>query len=351
MRNRRGTEMTWMQITTLTQAIPQPLSRFRTRVAVGLLSIAVLPFLLVTPASAEDVVEVVITDALGNIRVITDDKGNVLERHDYLPFGEECTTGPCATNPGVGGGQPRKFTGKERDEETGLDYFGARYYRANTGRFTTVDPVYTWRENLLDPQRWNRYAYARNNPLRYVDPDGRAIDVVADVAFIGYDLFDIGRSVRRGEGVSGTQLLALGGDLVGAIIPLATGVGAAIRAGNKIDDAIDAGRGASNIVDAGRAKGIAKEGRYEFPDQAAGGTPYVGQSGNIPRRLGDHETAGRLKPGTETATTVSGGKTAREIAEHKRIQEITGGVPASKSDKVSNKVDPIGPKRQDLLKE
>ena len=140
---------------------------------------ALLPLLALllvgSPARAEDVVEVVITDAVGNIRVITDDHGNVLERHDYLPFGEECTTGPCAANPGVGAGQPRKFTGKERDQETGLDYFGARYYRANTGRFTTVDPVYTWRENLLDPQRWNRYTYARNNPLRYIDPNGEQV--------------------------------------------------------------------------------------------------------------------------------------------------------------------------------
>ncbi len=54
-------------------------------------------------------------------------------------------------------------------------YFGARYYRANLGRFTTVDPVTTIEENLVDPQRWNRYAYARNNPLKYVDPDGRDV--------------------------------------------------------------------------------------------------------------------------------------------------------------------------------
>jgi RHS repeat-associated protein len=55
-------------------------------------------------------------------------------------------------------------------------YFGARYYRAEIGRFTTIDPVYTWSENLTDPQRWNRYAYVRNNPLRWTDPDGRCID-------------------------------------------------------------------------------------------------------------------------------------------------------------------------------
>jgi RHS repeat-associated protein len=52
-------------------------------------------------------------------------------------------------------------------------YFGARYYRADVGRFTTVDPVQTISENLTDPQRWNRYSYVRNNPLRYTDPDGR----------------------------------------------------------------------------------------------------------------------------------------------------------------------------------
>jgi RHS repeat-associated protein len=54
-------------------------------------------------------------------------------------------------------------------------YFGARYLATELGRFTTVDPVYTWTENLVDPQRWNRYAYVRNNPLRFTNPDGRCI--------------------------------------------------------------------------------------------------------------------------------------------------------------------------------
>lgn len=114
-------------------------------------------------------------DAVGNVRAVTNQAGAVIERHDYLPFGEECTTGPCTANPGVSGGVPRKFTGKERDSETGLDYFGARYYRGNLGRFTTVDPAYVLQENLLDPQRWNKYAYARDNPIRYTDPDGKVI--------------------------------------------------------------------------------------------------------------------------------------------------------------------------------
>lgn len=68
-----------------------------------------------------------------------------------------------------------EFTGKERDSETGLDFFGARYYGSGLGRFTSVDPIWITKERLLDPQRLNLYAYGRNNPLRFVDPDGMDI--------------------------------------------------------------------------------------------------------------------------------------------------------------------------------
>ncbi|MFZ5927629.1 MAG: RHS repeat-associated core domain-containing protein [Acidobacteriota bacterium] len=67
-------------------------------------------------------------------------------------------------------------TGKERDQETGLDYFGARYFSGAQGRFTSPDPE---NANAMasDPQSWNMYAYGRNNPLSYVDPDGLAYRV------------------------------------------------------------------------------------------------------------------------------------------------------------------------------
>jgi RHS repeat-associated protein len=64
-----------------------------------------------------------------------------------------------------------QFTGKERDSETGLDYFGARYFSGAQGRFTTADPLMA-SARASNPQTWNRYSYALNNPLRYVDPDG-----------------------------------------------------------------------------------------------------------------------------------------------------------------------------------
>lgn len=99
-------------------------------------------------------------DALGSVRVITDQSGGVLARRDYQPFGEDAS---------LLTGDPRRFTGKERDPETGLDYFEARYYRASPGRFTVVDAV---GGHLEDPQSLNAYAYARNNPLRYTDSSG-----------------------------------------------------------------------------------------------------------------------------------------------------------------------------------
>ena len=141
------------------------------------LSLSLVFLVFVKPLYCQDV-EYYHLDAIGNIRVVTDQNGTVVERHDYLPFGEECSTGACASNPGLTGSQPRRFTGKERDAETGLDYFGARYYRSAMGRFTTVDPLVAPHVNLTDPQGWNRYSYARNNPLRYLDPDGRLTIII-----------------------------------------------------------------------------------------------------------------------------------------------------------------------------
>lgn len=114
------------------------------------------------------------SDTLGTPRVITGTNQGVKARHDYLPFGEEllASTGGRTTAQGyVEDNLRQKYTSKERDVETGLDYFGERYYSSTVGRFTTVDPLGA-SARLSNPQSMNRYVFVLNNPLRYVDPDG-----------------------------------------------------------------------------------------------------------------------------------------------------------------------------------
>ena len=99
-------------------------------------------------------------DAIGSVRAITDQSGTTVIRHDYFPFGED--TQPLT-------GDPMRFGGTELDSESGLNYMGARNYRNTWGRFLSPDPV---GGTLTNPQRWNGYAYALNNPLRFIDPTG-----------------------------------------------------------------------------------------------------------------------------------------------------------------------------------
>jgi len=106
--------------------------------------------------------------------------GNIVALHDYLPFGEEISGSPVRPSTLYGGtDNPRqKFTGKERDSETGLDFFGARYFSGPQGRFASPDSgPYIWR----DPQTLNRYAYTRNNPLKFVDPTGKYFVVASEM--------------------------------------------------------------------------------------------------------------------------------------------------------------------------
>jgi RHS repeat-associated protein len=180
------------------------------------------------------------TDALGSIRAVTKRVNGVLQitRHDFMPFGDEVAPPPPPSD-------KRLFTGKERDNETGMDYFGARHYRANLGRFTTVDPELNVKDALADPQRWNRYAYARNNPLRFTDPDGRDIwDIVngalnAFASNAGFAPRSSGNSdYRKGQLIGDVgSLVASGAEFVGGgtlsgsgVVACGTGVGCLVGA-------------------------------------------------------------------------------------------------------------------------
>jgi len=105
-------------------------------------------------------------DWLGTERVQTAVNGTTCETVTSLPFGDGMnTSGSCDPT-------ALRFTGKERDWESNLDYFGARYNSSALGRFTRPDPIMISKPKIADPQQWNMYAYARNNPLRFIDPTG-----------------------------------------------------------------------------------------------------------------------------------------------------------------------------------
>jgi RHS repeat-associated protein len=105
------------------------------------------------------------SDHLETASVITDASGHINAESDYYPWGGELQFVNNDSN-------HYKFTGKERDDETGLDYFGARYYSNGLGRFVSGDLKRFALRHLLNPQKLNKYSYVLNNPLALIDPDG-----------------------------------------------------------------------------------------------------------------------------------------------------------------------------------
>ncbi len=109
-----------------------------------------------------------LTDQVNSTRMVTDDSGTAVYSVAYEPFG--CVEKEWIPNPTYT--PALKYSGKERDEESQLDYFGARYF-ANAGyRWISVDPVINKTEALGNPQLWNLYAFCRNNPVTFFDRYG-----------------------------------------------------------------------------------------------------------------------------------------------------------------------------------
>ena len=112
------------------------------------------------------------TDWLGTRRYEANSAGVMTETCTNLPFGDSqsCTGTPDATE--------HHFTGKEQDTESGLDYSGARNYGLTLGRWMSPDSINVTTERLYSPSSTlNKYSYAVNDPLRYVDADGRDVTV------------------------------------------------------------------------------------------------------------------------------------------------------------------------------
>jgi RHS repeat-associated protein len=158
------------------------------------------------------------SDHLGSTRVVTGQDQSVRGRYDYLPFGEEvaASIGGRTSATGYSANDPirQKFTGKERDSESGLDYFMARYYSSSQGRFISPDKVLV-DQFTHNPQSWNLYSYTRNNPVRVADKDGRITPWdILDVVSLAMSIRDFWKEPSWGN--AGW----VAADLVGAAAPL-----------------------------------------------------------------------------------------------------------------------------------
>jgi len=186
--------------------------------------IACLLTLLALPAGAVERVIHYHNDALGSPIAATDQEGRVVWRKSYAPYGQPI--GPAAPNePG--------YTGKLEEPGLGIQNFGARWYDPRIGRFLAIDPAGFDPQN---PQSFNRYAYANNNPYRFVDPDGNS---PLDVGFFIADTVSFGIAVASGNPEA---IASAGADLAASAVGLASpvpGTGLAIkaaRAGDKVGD-------------------------------------------------------------------------------------------------------------------
>jgi RHS repeat-associated protein len=131
-------------------------------------------------------------DWLGTRRVQTDISGNPEESFSSLPFGDGLATTPASGAPlTADDATEHHYTGKERDTESGNDYFGARYYASTMGRFMSPDwstvPVPIPFADITNPQSLNLYSYVGNDPLTRLDSDGHVV-VDKGITYVPYSV-------------------------------------------------------------------------------------------------------------------------------------------------------------------
>lgn len=183
-------------------------------------------------------------DISGTPLAATDSAGNLVWKETYRPYGERLTNSPASSGNGVW------FTSKPQDARTGLVYMGARYYDPVIGRFMGTDPVGFVEGNVHSV---NRYAYANNNPYRYVDPDGKYADLAIEAVSLTVGFHSLMGNWREsnwsGAAVDAGGIVA---DVVGAVIPGIPGMaGLGIKASREAAEV--AAKGGKNYVEGFRA--------------------------------------------------------------------------------------------------
>lgn len=206
--------------------------------------LCVVALALLSQLSLAQTVTYLHNDVSGSPVMATDASGNVVWKENYRPYGSKYANLAGSNANSIG------FAGKPYDALTGLSYMDARYYDPVLGRFMGVDPA------PADPasiHSINRYAYANNNPLRYVDPDGNS---PLDVAFLVWDLGKLGVAVYTGNPAAIAEAsvdVAMSAVGVASPVPFA---GQALKAARAAERAVEVTRAADKALDAGK---VAKE--------------------------------------------------------------------------------------------
>lgn len=221
LNDKQGLWHAWLSVTLM--ALSQWPGALRSR-AKGLWLQVALPLmlgcaLLVAASAASAATETVTyihTDVSGSPLAATDSNGAVVWKESYRAYGER-----WLQQSGTGQ-QSQWFHGKEQDPNTGLQYFGARYYDPAVGRFLGVDPVDFQEGN---PHSFNRFAYGNNNPVKYKDPDGGYAEAAFEALSLAIGIDSFRKNFGAGNyGAAAVDGLGVAADAVLAAVPVAPGV-------------------------------------------------------------------------------------------------------------------------------
>ncbi|GAW86333.1 hypothetical protein bplSymb_SCF02404P010 [Bathymodiolus platifrons methanotrophic gill symbiont] len=160
-----------------------------------------------------------------NVTATEDSLGKTRNRYKYGSFGENFSSQESYSN-------DFRYTGEQTESDTGLIYLRARYYDPEIGRFISRDPFSGY---MSVPESQNMYAYAHNNPLKFVDPSGECVETLWDAANVIYDIGKISYGyLNNNQHAVSSGYSDLGADLFALVIPgLPAGVTKVLNASKK----------------------------------------------------------------------------------------------------------------------